>query len=333
MNPRLYALLILIGTIGFFVLLYLYFFVYYTATVVIDANVGGYKVDFFAPSTAQKRSVDCPEPRCEIAEVSPFEYNITFSKPEYKNSALSVKIEPRKKQEFVIELEKQAKLEALIQEAQIQETSKQKIQRLREDNLYLASFKLDENRKATFSQKGERMVFELRGTGSVQKIADFARTWGEAIHAEYISDTQKVFLKISQTAYIFDSDVWVLHSLPFEIEVRYIKPTKKLSQFLVVTEKWTFLYDTATKKSEFQYVFRDFVFWQQAQIGVIYDDETQKKENFNLTQKGNIVIYYTQAERDRKVLLVTDLDIDRIEIQGEKVIVSAWSEQFELQNF
>ena len=44
-------------------------------------------------------------------------------------------------------------------------------------------------------------------------------------------------------------------------------------------------------------------------------------------------MYYTQAERERKVLLVTDLKIDRIEFQGEKVIVSAGTEQFELQNF
>ncbi len=333
MNPRLYALLILIGTIGFFVLFYLYFFVYYTATVVIDANVGGYKVDFFAPATAQKRSVECPEARCEIADISPFEYNITFSKAEYKNSTLSVKIAPRKRQEFIVKLEKQAKLEAMLQDTQAPETSKQKIERLREENLYIASFKLSDEKKATFSQRGERMDFELRGSGSIQKIADFPTANPESIYAEYIGETKKIFFKITETSYIFDSDIGVLYTLPFEIEVRYIKPTKRLSEFLVVTEKGTFLYYSASKTSQFQYLFRDFVFWKDAQIGIIYDDETQKKQNFNITQKGNIVMYYTQAVRERKVLLVTDLKIDRIELQEEKVIVTAGTEQFELQNF
>jgi hypothetical protein len=49
---------------------------------------------------------------------------------------------------------------------------------------------------------------------------------------------------------------------------------------LVVTEKGTFLYDASTQKAEFQYLFRDFVFWDKALIGVIYADEKQKKENF-----------------------------------------------------
>lgn len=213
------------------------------------------------------------------------------------------------------------------------ETAKQKIARLREENLYIASFVLSDTEKVTFSQAGERMNFEYRTSESAKKIADFPLTEESKIFAEYMLGTQKIFFRIGNSAYIFDKTAGKLHTLPYEMKVRYIKPSIKASQYLVVTEKGTFLYDTSTKTSVFQYLFRDFVYWENASIGVIYDNETQKKENFGLTQKGNLILYYTPSDKKRKVLLVTDLTIDRIELQGQKVIVSAGDTQYELQNF
>lgn len=114
MNARLYALLLLVGTLGLIVLAYLYFFVFYTAVVVINSNVSEYTVEFFNPATAQKREEFCKEALCEILDVSPLEYTITFSKEDYETQTLSTKIQARKKQDFLVEFEKKARLEPLI---------------------------------------------------------------------------------------------------------------------------------------------------------------------------------------------------------------------------
>ena len=78
MSRKIYALFILIGAIWALVLGYLYFFVYYTATLTIDANVGNYRVELFSLATAQKWKHECPEEVCVINDVSPFDYNISI---------------------------------------------------------------------------------------------------------------------------------------------------------------------------------------------------------------------------------------------------------------
>lgn len=172
-----------------------------------------------------------------------------------------------------------------------------------------------------------------RNKEEIRDITSFTKVPEKDIYAEYIGETKKVFLQIGKISYIFELQSGKLHTLPFEIGVKYIKATLKASLYLVVTEKGIFLYDTLTKKSEFLYLFQDFVYFQDALIGVIYSDETEKKKNFNLTQNGNLVIYYTPEDKKRRVLLASDLKIDRIELQGEKVIVSTGKTQYELKNF
>jgi hypothetical protein len=164
---------------------------------VIKSNVENYTVEFFAPATAQKRVEQCQEMQCIITDVSPFEYNIQVLKKDYKTQNISTKIQARKSQEFVFELEKEARLEPIEISVKEAESAKQKIARLREESRFIASFQLDTDQKVTFSEQGERMDFEYRNAEKVTKIADFALEDASKIFAEYITGTQKVFFRIA----------------------------------------------------------------------------------------------------------------------------------------
>lgn len=129
----------------------MYFFVYYTSTLIIDSNVTDYKVELFSKSTAQKRSTDCKQERCTLTDVSPFQYNISISKPEYETQVIPMKVRARKKEELYIKLEKKVRLESLQLE-KIAETPKEKIQRLREQNRYYAVFQADTDDKLIFEE-------------------------------------------------------------------------------------------------------------------------------------------------------------------------------------
>jgi len=205
MSRKLYALFILIGAIGAIILTYIYFFVYYTATLSINANIPGYTVELFSKSTAQKWSHECPQQECIIAEVSPFEYNISISKQDYKTIIIPVKIAPRKRQNFVIEFEPDTDLK-LLEKLELEETAKQKIQRLREQSKYFETFRLDEATQIIFDQDQNGLEMKLQTGESIKTISRFPLVATDMIRVEYIGESwEEIFLKIAESYYIFNT--------------------------------------------------------------------------------------------------------------------------------
>jgi hypothetical protein len=67
---------------------------------------------------------------------------------------------------------------------------------------------------------------------------------------------------------------------------------------------------------------------------VIYDDEEQKKRNYNLEENsGNLIISYSPATQERSILYSTDLDITEIFIRDEQVFFVAGREEYVLKNY
>lgn len=204
MSRKLYAILVLIGAIGAITLVYLYFFVYYTATLAINANVSGYHVELFSKSTAQKIEYDCPEQECIISDVSPFEYNISLSKENYKTYSITTKITPRKRETLFVELEKKSELKVLEQITAV-ETSQQKIQRLRDQKEYFAVFQLNIDSKVTFTQSKDQLIMRYHISQNTKEITRFPLVSQESIQAQYIGEKQeKIFLQLGGVSYIFD---------------------------------------------------------------------------------------------------------------------------------
>lgn len=332
MSRKLYALFILIGAIWAMMLVYLYFFVYYTATIVVESNVWGYTVELFAKSTAQTITQECPEESCIITDVSPFQYNVTVYKDDYKTEIFEAKISPRKKQSFFIELEKKTKLE-LIEIVEVEETPKQKIQRLREQSLYYASFSLGEESKITFDELPDQVEMFYKTPENSRSIYKFPKVPANSIHAEFIPDTTEIFLKFGNSAYIYHRNLGKIFPLPYKIPVLYVKPALWDSLYIVVTQKGSFIYDILDETSKFQYLFRDFVYHEDGIIGVIYEDEQQKKDNFDLEEKGHLIIKYTPDNKLRKILIQDTKKITRIEWRGEDIIFTSGQREYKLENF
>jgi len=69
-------------------------------------------------------------------------------------------------------------------------------------------------------------------------------------------------------------------------------------------------------------------------IGVIYKDETQKKENYNLQDETqNLILFYNPDTKERKILYKTDLDIQKIEKQGEDIYFQTPDGRYKLENY
>ena len=333
MGRKLYALILLVGVIAFMVLLYLYFFVYYTATLEIDSNVTDYRVELFSKSTAQKWQHNCPEMNCIIPDVSPFEYNVNISKEWYESFVMNIDVAPRRRETLFIELQEKVILTSasLVER---DETPREQIERIREENRSLIRFKIQDGTSVRFEQKEDTIEMLYKTWDTEKNIASFPALSEEEIDASPISSSNDIFLALWEKYYIFRSEWAKLLELDFSIEILYIKAGKKRGEYIIITEKGAFLYDSTSQSSTFQYLFRDYVYDKDdILIGVIYADEEQKKENFGLKEQWNLIIKYSPRDKIREVLYNTSENIERIEKRNEAVILTINGSEFQLENY
>ncbi len=113
MLRRFIALLILLFTVGALIAAYMYFFIYSTATITLESNVGDYEAQLYAKKTAQKKQFSCPEIHCELPDIAPLSYTLTISKSDYELYTLPIKIRPHRNETIVVTLTKRPKLTRL----------------------------------------------------------------------------------------------------------------------------------------------------------------------------------------------------------------------------
>lgn len=310
----------------------MYFFVYYTSVVVFDANVRGYKVEFFSTSTAQKWSYECPEELCELPDISPFDYKISLSKSGYEPQVVQTKIFPRKKQEFIINFEKKAQLKEVSVE-ETSETIEQKIARISTQNDYYEVFDIWNGEKILFLERWDTLEM-LHERNSVQEmIRNFSKVSKEDIDIQRVYAADDIFLRVWDRKFLFYSQTKKISELSFGLEIDYIKTSPIDYVYLVVTSKGTFVYNIRENTSNFSYLFKDYVFLGEEIIGIIYEDEQQKKENFNFEKSWNLVIKYSPETKERKIIYTSFETIEKIYQQEEGVFLEIEGKIFQLENY
>jgi len=332
MKRKLYALFILIGAIGALFLAYLYFFVYYTWNLTIESNVDSFSVDFFSPWTTQKWTHQCSENICFIPELPPFDYNISIIKTDYQTQVFSYKINPRKSETLIVELEKQVQLDPVISE-EIVETAKQKIQRIRDENLYYAKFSLGNNTVIRFKEEWSELAMQYVENNILKEIQRFPTVAVQEINVTDIYSSPNIYVSIGESNYIFDTVFFRLYQLPIIKNIKYLKYDTLSQNYIIVTDVWSFTYDISTTKLEYQYLFKDYISTPEFIIWVIFADEEQKKENFNITKNANVIVKYSQTSKERKVVYSTGDSIDQIYQQWDQIFIVSGQNTFELKNF
>ena len=331
MKRKLYALFILVWSLGALLLAYLYFFIYYTGTLTINSNVWDYRVELFSPGTAQKWVHECPDPICEIYNVSPFDYNLSIIKTDYKTKVLSFSARPRGVETLVVQLEKQVKIESISRES-VSETPSEKIQRIRDENLYYAKFTIDES-VLRFKDEEAEILLQYVFNQEVKDIWKFKKVEKSEIDIAEIYSSKNILLKLWNDNYIFDTSYFRLQKLPEIKNLRYVKYDSQNWKYIAITQVWAFIYNIEANSLQYEYQFKDYISLPWFIIGIIYSNETQKKENFNILEKGNVIIKYSQADKTRKVIYSTNDPIDEIYQKWDQIYIVSWNNLWELKNF
>lgn len=330
---KLFALLVLIWTLGFFVLFYLYFFVYYTATLVIVSNEPDFRWELVSVRNAQNISFSCPERECIIRDIPPFDYRLSLFKEDFKTQNILISTSARSSQELEIVFVRDPRLtlSTVLQDGVF----------TRQDTW------LDDGVYLSFESQGVEIFFrELSWRSALEmfyrtqlgevRLREVPRVSWSQISVDYIRGSGDIFIWVWNQKFIYDRWASNLIVLPFEIPVRYIKAWDTRAYYYVVTDVWSFIYRKQTNTSEFQYLFFDSVVLSpESIVGIILPHDTERRQNFNLGEEGRtLIVHHNSRTRERRVLLSTSENIQQIHnTRGEVYLVNSQWESFRLENF
>ena len=330
MNRKLYALLVLIGALGFLVLVYLYFFVYYTSNLTINANVWEYEVSLFSTKTAFKKQVSCPESICVISDLSPLSYSVSISKSGYESQNIPLELKARTSEELIVQLEKKLSLTQRDILSSQEESIQEKITRLREEGDWITRYELPNGNILSFQEDADQMVLYETVQETQKEIARFPISPEKQIQLSQIFSSDDILLSLPSGQYLLTDSARKLVDIDIALPIRYGK-SQGNGVYIFVTEKGSFVWKAGIAP-DYEVQFSDFVRDGEDIIGVIWKDDSQKRENFWIEGSWDVIVRYNESTKLRKELYNGPDSISKIYRDGQDIYVEIGAKEFKLEN-
>ena len=331
MSNRLLWLLIVLWFILSGILFFIYYFVYYNGTIIIKSNLDDYKVELFNKKLLKTLNFDCPDFECKLMDISPFDYKIKIDKQEYRTYENDISVWRNDILSLDINLEKDTSL-TKIESVESEVDKAEKLNFLKEKkNIY------------TYFNLGDSWIFYFKENGN---NLDLYKNSEELFSIKKIAKEEidlKLVIWIEDYIYIKHWDSKFLYSLALDkkteidlnIDIKYIKSWLKRHLFQFVTDKWTFIFNKHTLKSEYFSFFNDFIYHDDWYIWIITKDDERRLNNLWFESKWkNIIVYYNPNTKEKKILYKTDLEVTKIFKSWDNYMFVAndWKE-YKLDNF
>ncbi len=302
MSNRLLWILIILWFLGAIVIFYLYFFVYYTSTLLCSAKVSPFSYTLTANSNGYKQiRQDITVPAGNTLEVNlDFEKDVVLVPQELSTSTASWWIEGLTQ----------------IQKVDLVKRKKTAYAFIEIPSLWY--FEFDE-------VWGKLQLNYLQKIDSPAKnLGSFEKASKDSIQVKPVYENQnQIYLHIWTESFIIDKETDQIYSFKLSPEVLYIKKGESNFSFLIVTKVGTYVYDTRKEVPEYFTNFTDFIISsdQKSLIGYISSKDTLRRTNFGITDETNVIIEFNREALDKKILLKTGKDIVKMYHSGTWVIV------------
>lgn len=318
-----------------------YFFVLNKWNITLISNVGDYTVEMYTDRLKATLATQCQNKKCELIDLAPFDYQLTIKKEWYKDFQTFVKVETNDTIDLEVSLEKQLKMvKQEEKQTPLNDDKEKQIEKFRtisflqktyqyfdiKDFWYFYFEKNTDNTLSFFYKTNieDKKIYTLNFISDEEKIfLDQVYAWNNEIYFSY-----------GEYIYIFDIVSWNMQKIFFPQKISYLKKDGNIYHF--VNEKWTFLYDNSSQKTQYFYLFKDFItFDNTTYFWIIFQDEEEKKKNYNLSEYKNVhlIVKYDFSTKEIKVLETTTKNISKI-IKSEKDIFfydTLW-EKYKVEN-
>lgn len=336
MSNRLMSIFILLFTFWAVYGFYYYFFVLNKWNVTLNSNIWEYQVALYNDKLKTNFITDCLNQKCELIDLAPFDYEITITKEWYKTYKKSFKVISKSTINIDFQLEKQL----FVKKVDFEQTS--------------SGSQLDKFREISQLQKSYKFFnmwdlgyfyFEDNGNDTITLYRKYSQNPEENLYTfNKISSTQidlqilyqtenMIFISYWDEKYTYNLQNNKIEKIFFPQEVNYAKKSGNILSF--VNDVGVFLYDENTKNIEYFYLFKDFVLYDdKSYFWVIFDDEIEKKKNYNLeNKKWNLIVKYDFKNKSVIVLETTELNVKKIVKEAEKVyFYNEFDDKFLVEN-
>jgi len=323
---------------------YLVFFVQYIWTLEITSNIDNYSVELYAKKVYQTFNYECKKKKCVIQDISPFNYDITLTSPSYKEIKQELSLKWKTTNYINANFEKDTKLTKI---SEVKETNKDTEITKKTTEEKIANIKLKKETYYTvdlwnlwffyFKTSWNNLELFKKWESKDAKLWTFPKTDKKDIQIfEINGNTDKILINLKDKKYIYNLKLLKIDEFKLVPKIKYIKVGNLETNYLIVTDVWTYTYNELSKELIYFYLFRDFVYLKDAYIWVIYKDEKNKFANFSLKNNNkNLIIKYKHSTKNREIILENDMEITKItKEQTGKIYFydNAWK-KYELENY
>lgn len=209
---------------------------------------------------------------------------------------------------------KKIKAEKEIELKKVEETTKEKITRLKEENKYYKIITLWEN-KFYFQVSWKRLELFL----NKKSIWFFDVFFKNMINIKQIySNENKFLIEIWNKKYIYNKINWSLENFILKIPILYAKETD--INYIIKTTKWIFLFSKG--KIEYSQIFSDFIYYNNWYLWILNLDDKNRRKNLGFEKNTkNLIIYYNPLSKEKKKIFEADFQISKIYKNWNKIFV------------
>ena len=174
-------------------------------------------------------------------------------------------------------------------------------------------------------------IFEKQVTSSLTLDIVMLPEVNFEVIPEKITHTQNAILawsdRVHTTSYLFqdnaiaDTIYNTVQDIDIQIPIKYVKTGFNEREFLIVTEKGTFQFDTQSGTSTYFTLFLDFVYFEDSYIWVVHPDDTRIRNNLQLSGDDTLLVRYSPKTKTHIIYHSFGLGIEKIYIQDESIII------------
>ena len=330
MSNRLIWLIIILIFILLIFGSYFYLFVYYSGSLKINSSISDYNIKLH-PEKVWLVNINyiCEDKICTIPDIAPTTYYMSITKDWYETIQKNIVIEKNKTTELKIDFEKKISLKKLEEEKK-ELTNLEKVDLLRKEWIYESYIKNKEWKEIYLKENKNKL--ELYLWKQLIWIFDIPENKKSDILEVFWSNNY-ILLKLWEKKYLYSLVSKQSYGIDLNIDINYIKLWEN-DNFIIVTDKWSFIFNKKKFSLEYFLFFHDFVFYKEWYIWIIKSDDSNRKNNLELNDsKNDIVLFYNPDNKEKKILYNLKEEIDKIFIENSEVILlkESW-EKYTLEN-
>jgi len=330
LSNRVLWILILLTIFLVWFILYWYVFVLSLYSVNFETNVKNYNIELINEKFKKKYLVNCSLERCELKDIAKLNYDVTISKELYNTVKFS--FNPSIKNNFKIILFKKAILRPIIEEKELKKelTRNEKIALINKKH---NNFLYKEIEDKEFILKDQNNKLDLYFNNNF--VYSFEKLENNKFYIAPVYNSNKYFfISNEKEKIILDSNFLKIIKLKLNIKILYVKKLNDLD-FLLVTDKWSFIFNIKKKTYTYFNSLYDFVIldnWDY--IWVLKDNLNSQKSNLWFTQKWDLIVYYSSKTKKARLLIAPDFDVSKIYKENNWIIIEdkTWN-KYELLNY